>query len=126
MHDTDCNLLPLLDAAVLAELREVMEDDFADLISTFLRDAPQQFSAIQTAIIQHDASHLYQAAHKFKSSCGSIGAARLADLIRRLELAGRQNRLDDTVELLQHAQTIASATFNDLQAQLEPTVGRRQ
>lgn len=118
MNDADFKQLPLLDAEVLTELREIMEDGFADLIRLFLHDAPLQFNRLQTAVAQGDANDLYQTAHKFKSTCGSIGAIRLAEIIRRLELAGRQSVLEGTVELLRHAQSTADETFRGLQTEL--------
>lgn len=118
MNDADFKQLPLLDAEVLTELREIMEDGFADLIRLFLHDAPQQLNRLQTAVAQGDANDLYQAAHKFKSTCGSIGAVRLAEIIRRLEWAGRQSVLEGAVELLRYAQNTANETINGLQTEL--------
>lgn len=107
MNSVDINGLPLLDAKIIAELREVMEEEFGSLISAFLDDLPLQLDRLQTAVAASDAETIYQIAHKLKSSCGNLGVARLAELFRRLEQAGRLRTLDEAAELLQHTQIIA-------------------
>lgn len=119
MSNVDLYSLPLLDDEVIAELREIMDDQFASLIHLFLNDLPIQLNRLQTAVAQGDAAEIFQTAHKLKSSCGSIGAARLAELIRCLEQAGRQQILDDAGELLQHIQTVADETVACLQAHVD-------
>ena len=121
MSDAQLDPLPLLDAEIIAELREVMEEEFADLISTFLNDLPVQLDSLQVAIAQNAAPDLYRIAHKFKSSCGSLGAVQLAELIRRLEQAGRENALDGTAALLMETRSVAQATTVGLTAEMGRT-----
>lgn len=118
MCNSELDQLPLIDDEVITELRDVMEEDFADLIHNFLSDVPVQFGLLRAAVDQEDADQLYHAAHKFKSSCGSIGAPRLAELIRRLEQAGRQKALDSSAELLARAQAVAAETAASLHDRL--------
>jgi HPt (histidine-containing phosphotransfer) domain-containing protein len=119
MSEVDLNQLPLLDDEIIVELREVMEDEFADLLLNFLNDLPVQLDRLQTAIDRGNLDELYQTAHKFKSSCGSIGAPRLAELMLRLEQAGRWKKPDDTLAWLRQARAVAAETVAGLQAQLE-------
>ena len=72
MSDADLNALPLLDAEVITELRDIMEDEFAELLNAFLDDLPVQFERMRTAVAQNGADDLYQVAHRLKSSCGSM------------------------------------------------------
>jgi HPt (histidine-containing phosphotransfer) domain-containing protein len=121
MSDPQLNLLPLLDDEIIAELREVMEDEFTDLIRSFLNELPVQMENLQTAIVEGAAPDLYRIAHKFKSSCGSLGAVQLAELIRRLEQAGRENALDGTAALLMETRSVAQATTVGLTAEMGRT-----
>ena len=118
MSDADLNLLPLLDDDAIAELRDIMEDGFAELLDVFINDLPVQIERLRGAIAQGNADDLYQVAHKLKSSCGSIGAPRLAELVRRLEQAGRRKTLDGAVKLLRQVEMVAEETVIGLQAQL--------
>jgi len=118
MSDVDFNRLPLLDDEIIAELREVMEDEFTDLLRNFLNDLSAQLARLQDAVERGDLDQLYHVAHKFKSSCGSIGALRLAELIQRLEQAGRERRPDDVGVQLRQARTVAAETTPGLRALL--------
>jgi HPt (histidine-containing phosphotransfer) domain-containing protein len=118
MSDAQLDPLPLLDTEIIAELREVMEEEFADLIGTFLNDLPAQMDSLQVAIAQNAAPDLYRIAHKLKSSCGSLGAVQLAELVRQLEQAGRQNTLDGTAALLAETRNIAQTTTVRLTAEM--------
>lgn len=115
MSDADFNLLPLFNDEVIPELRDIMGEEFAELLRVFLNDLPVQFERMRTAVAQSDADDLYQVAHRLKSSCGSIGAPRLAELVRRLEQAGRQHSLNSAVELLRQVETVAGETAAGLQ-----------
>jgi len=107
MNDADIDALPLLDAEIIAELREVMEDEFGSLIAAFLDDLPLHLDRLQIAVAAQDAESIYQTSHKLKSSCGNLGAVRLMELFRRLEQAGRLHTLDHAAKLLQHTQAAA-------------------
>ncbi|MBK7541539.1 MAG: Hpt domain-containing protein [Candidatus Competibacteraceae bacterium] len=119
MSDLDLNELPLLDDEIILELREVMEDEFADLLHNFLEDLPLQLDRLQDAIARGDAGQLYQTGHKFKSSCGSLGALRLAEWVQRLEQAGRSNALEEARRCWQAARAVAAETAAALQSQLQ-------
>ena len=118
MRDIQLDPLLLLDDEIIAELREVMEEEFADLISAFLNDLPVQLDSLQVAITAGVAADVYQIAHKLKSSWGSIGAAQLAERVRQLEQAGRQNALDGTAALLAETRSVAQATTVRLTAEV--------
>lgn len=119
MPHSDLDLLLLIDDDVIAELRDILQEEFSDLIRDFVDDVPIQLALMQTAIDEGNADGLYRLAHKLKSSCGSIGAPRLAELVRQLEQAGRQATLDDTAALLARAQAVAHETVAGLHGMLQ-------
>ena len=119
MSDTDLDRITLLDAEVIVELREVLEDEFAALLRHFLNDLPLPFDRSQTAIDRGDAGELYRVAHQLKSSCGSLGAMRLTELVRRLERAGRENALGDAAAMLDCARAVGAETATGLHAHLD-------
>jgi HPt (histidine-containing phosphotransfer) domain-containing protein len=111
--------LPLFDDSVIAELRDVMADEFAGLIKLFLRDLPLQVAAIQTAIQQSDANTLHRTAHKLKSGSGSLGALRLSALARQLEMHGRNADLAAAAGLLAPFSQIVELTRTRFQTLLD-------
>ena len=89
---------PVLDAAVLEELAASVGGDgefVVDLIETYLDDAEGQFAAIEAAVAADDPAALVRPAHTLKSSSATLGAKRLAERARALEIAGRSERIDD-------------------------------
>jgi HPt (histidine-containing phosphotransfer) domain-containing protein len=116
MNEADRDALPLLDPAIIAELREVMEEAFSELLGAFLADVPIQLERLRIAVEQASAADVYQIAHKLKSSCGSFGARQLTEIVERLEQAGRQGNLADAGVLLQRARRIAEETSTHLRA----------
>ena len=89
---------PILDEAVLAELRATTGDDPAfvrDLVETYLADALVQLDDIAAAVDGSDAAALVRPAHTLKSSSATVGAMRLASVARRLEMSGRSGALGD-------------------------------
>ena len=91
--------VPVLDPAVLRELQETTGDDpdfVRDLVETYLADVPVQLEGIDGAIAANDAEALVRPAHTLKSSSVTLGALRLGEVSRTLEMTGRSGTLDAT------------------------------
>ncbi|WP_372971381.1 Hpt domain-containing protein [Marinobacter sp.] len=84
---------PHLDQEALAELQDVMEDEFDILINTYIKDSSDRIAHLRSALDQDDADRFSKSAHSFKGSCINIGAPRLGELCSEAEKAGRENRL---------------------------------
>lgn len=91
---------PHLDEEALAELRDVMEDEFDILIQTYITDSRERIEALHQALSGNDQDAFAKTAHSFKGSSINIGASRLGDLCLKVEKAGREGRLDDARALL--------------------------
>ncbi|WP_299371786.1 Hpt domain-containing protein [uncultured Tateyamaria sp.] len=77
----------IVDTEVFAELCEAMGDDFAaELLDTFLSEAPKMLAALKTAVAEDDADGYRRAAHSIKSNAEIFGATALAGLSRQMEL----------------------------------------
>ena len=110
---------PLLDHAVIDELRESVGGDTAfvtELIETYLAEAPGQIDEIVAAAASGDAEAVIRPAHTLKSSSASLGAARLAQLAREIEFAGREGRADGLVEQAESARSTYESTVEAITA----------
>ena len=87
-----------LDRSVLASLRELQDDGDPDIVAEvgglFLEHSPQKIAAILKAVENGDAKGLQTAAHSLKSSSAYVGAMRLSELSRELEIMGRSQVMD--------------------------------
>jgi HPt (histidine-containing phosphotransfer) domain-containing protein len=87
---------PLLDPAALEGLREIGGDDFvADLIETFLADAPPLLAALRGT----DADEVRRAAHTLKSNGATFGATTFSELCRELEMLAKTGDLAGAPDL---------------------------
>ena len=83
-----------LDPLALAELKELLEDEFPELISTFIRDSQQRLEVLVLAIQAEDASNARMSAHSLKGSSSNIGIAQFARLCHEMEEAAEASKLD--------------------------------
>ena len=79
----------VIDNAVFAELQEAAGAEFvAELVDTFLEDAPALIEELRSARAAADADRFRRAAHSLKSNSHTFGATALGGLARALELDG--------------------------------------
>ncbi|HEV3407848.1 MAG TPA: PAS domain S-box protein [Gaiellaceae bacterium] len=92
----------VLEASALAELRAAVDDPafVADLIGTFLGEAPALVATLQRAHAAGDAEELRRAAHTLKSNARTFGATRLGDACQELEEKSRADELDGAAALV--------------------------
>ena len=80
----------VLDPAVVADLRRA-QDAFGkpsfirELVDLFLASTPVKMDRIRRALAAGDAEAVVQAAHALRSSCGMLGAARMAGAFACME-----------------------------------------
>jgi HPt (histidine-containing phosphotransfer) domain-containing protein len=87
----------ILDGSALERLESATGDPafVAELVETFLRDAP----ALLTTLHRADADQVRRAAHTLKSNARTFGATALAELCQALESAAHQGALDAAARL---------------------------
>lgn len=83
-----------LDYDTLNTLKQVMEDDFALLIDTFVQDSTDRISTLREVIQGSEADLIRRAAHSFKGSSSNVGAIQLSALCAVLEKKAFNNNLD--------------------------------
>jgi HPt (histidine-containing phosphotransfer) domain-containing protein len=83
----------VLDLTVLDELRSLGGDDdselVAEVVNTFLEDAPERLQMMQAAVSSRDLDALSQAAHAMKSSSAYLGATMLSAIFQEIEMIAR-------------------------------------
>ncbi|MCP3848716.1 MAG: Hpt domain-containing protein [Gammaproteobacteria bacterium] len=82
-----------IDFNVLNELKEIMEDDFDELISVFESDAQVQIENLKAAIDTSNAADVRCIAHTIKGSSANLGLTDLSECCRVLEFEATENSL---------------------------------
>ena len=88
---------PHVDRDVLDTLRDVMEENYPDLLDTFLMDSESRLQELKETA---DAEKLSEVAHSLKGSASNMGAVRLAELCQALESDARHKSPAEIVKLV--------------------------
>ncbi len=84
----------MLERGVLEELREVMGDDFRQLVQTYLDTAPDLVDQLRQAADDGDVEAMVLSAHSLKSGSANMGAMHLSAMARDTEMAARKGDLE--------------------------------
>jgi HPt (histidine-containing phosphotransfer) domain-containing protein len=109
-----------VDADRLAELRELMGPELEALVGAYLEDAEALLQRIGACVEEDPAgAELLRLVHTLKSSSANVGARRLAEQARRLEVRLRAGESLEPAQLEGLAE-IWAATRTQLQGHLQP------
>lgn len=93
-----------LDKRALGRLRDLQRDAKPDLlrkvVTLYLQDSATALQRLRSAAEGTDPEEVARLAHRLKSSSANLGALHLADVLRRVEAAGRRGELADLSPLL--------------------------
>ncbi|HMW48463.1 MAG TPA: Hpt domain-containing protein [Cellvibrionaceae bacterium] len=93
-----------LNAEMLDELRELLAENFNELINRYIADSQTRFNTLHTAIAQADFKVIYYEAHGIKGSSRNMGANILAEIMARLEALGQSQNPQGLAEVFADAQ----------------------
>jgi histidine phosphotransfer protein HptB len=103
----------VIDAVVFRELQDAAGAAFvAELVDTFLEEAPGMLAAMRGARAAGDADAFRRAAHSLKSNSLTFGATALADAARALELGGISAA--ESIDALEREYQTAAAALKGL------------
>ena len=95
---------PVLDPAVIDNLRQLTEpgepDVLAEVLQLFLQDVPRRIARRRASCAAGDAAELHKTAHSLKGSAGNIGAQGLFAICRQLDDQGRVGDVTDAKRLV--------------------------
>lgn len=82
---------PALDEAVIAELKEVLGEQFPHLCSQFAKSVREHLPVLEAAIGIADGEALCARSHQLKGASASFGAVRMAALCQHMEHHARES-----------------------------------
>ena len=107
-----------IDPATFADLKEAAGAEFvADLVGTFLDEAPRMLDDMRTALAAGNGDAFRRAAHSFKTNSNTFGALGLGAMARDLEMtaAARVAAADPApVDALAAAYARAAAALKEM------------
>lgn len=118
MSDTPFDSQPVLDDAVLDELKDMLDDALSEIVVGFLGGLDAEVQAIEQALAPGGAA-LRAAAHSLKGSAGNLGARRLAALASAVEKAALAGDAATCQALVPGLRAVADDSRQALTAYLE-------
>lgn len=83
-----------LDEALLEELRDILDDEFPSLISTYIQDSGVRVDDMRQAFSRGDLDGVRKSAHSLKGASANLGLIYLAEQCRVMEDAARAGSID--------------------------------
>jgi CheY-like chemotaxis protein/HPt (histidine-containing phosphotransfer) domain-containing protein len=117
-HEGDTVAGPLLDAAMVAELRELSGDALPELLELYLDDAAAQLLVIVGALERGDPAGAGAAAHRLKGASLSVGAALVSAVAAELETRATADDVSGAAALLSALERAVMNTDEALRAEL--------
>ena len=107
-----------IDKSALDRIKAVQQPGMPDLvekiINLYLTDAQSLCNNIHEAVGNNDPRALSRAAHSLKSSSANVGAVKLADLCKRLEMLGKSNTIDKAQDIVSQMDSEYKRVINTL------------
>lgn len=105
----------LLDGSIVQRLRDIAAKTDAafvnQVISLFEKQVPAGIVEVQTGLATGDYTLIWQTAHKLKGTCLNIGARKLAELFRLIELKGKNRDNRQLNEMINNLDGIYNQTL---------------
>ncbi len=109
---------PVLNTAILDELRDVLGGEVDKIIAVYLEDTPRLIAQLERAALGNDPIALRVAAHTLKSSSANVGAITLSDAARTLEEGARDGSLEKPETMVARIVTEFAQVRSALQSKL--------
>lgn len=85
--------IPQVDTEKVNELKEILGEDFREIIGEFTRIVPDALEKIAVSLQSGDSNQVFIEAHTLKSSSGNLGLSRFSQLCAILEGQARANNM---------------------------------
>lgn len=105
-----------LDMAQISELKDIMEDAFEDLVTTYVQDSEGKLVNLKAALDEQDTAKIGELGHSLKGSSLNICAQPLSEIFKQIEDNGKQGNLEPIPSLIEQALEEFSSVKQQLQS----------
>ena len=83
------------------DMRDLLEEDFVDLIQVYFTDSQQRITDLRDAQQKDDNANGYEIAHALKGASANLGATQLMHLSGQLQEACREHLISEQAQLIE-------------------------
>ncbi|WP_201584318.1 Hpt domain-containing protein [Psychrobacter jeotgali] len=110
----------IIDDEQFEDMRQLLEDDFVELIQAYITDSEQRISALRLAQAANDNAAGFEVAHTLKGASANLGATQLVVLSDHLQEACRARKIDQQSTLMDQLSTALQRVKNEINHRLSP------
>ncbi len=100
------------------EMRELLEEDFEELIQTFITDSKQRVVLLENAQQSGDNANGFEIAHALKGASANLGATQLVALSDQLQASCRAHRISSQAKVIETTAMALSAVEREINKRL--------
>jgi signal transduction histidine kinase/CheY-like chemotaxis protein/HPt (histidine-containing phosphotransfer) domain-containing protein len=78
---------------IIQDLRDIMGDEFKDLVHVYLEDTPKNLAQLERAAAQSNIDGMIAPAHSLKSTSANLGASKMSEMAKKIEHGSRVGQL---------------------------------
>ena len=108
----------MIDEEQFADMRELLEDDFASLLQTYFIDSLQRIELMRAAQAINDNANGFEAAHALKGASATLGAKQLELLCGELQEACRTHEIGEQADLIEQISVALRDTEQEINHRL--------
>lgn len=84
------------------DMRDLLEEDFADLIQVYLADSRQRISTLRVAQQEQDNTNGFEIAHALKGASANLGATQVMTLSSKLQERCHEQLISKQADLIEN------------------------
>ncbi len=84
------------------DMRDLLEEDFADLIQVYITDSQQRVNALRVAQQENDNANGFEVAHALKGASANLGTTQLTNLSSQLQERCRERLISEQAALIEN------------------------
>lgn len=100
------------------ELKDLLEDDFVDLITNYITDSEKRIAEMQSAFDNNDNRLGFESAHSLKGASSNLGATHLTDMCYQLQEICRGGQIHKHQQLIDEIKAECHAVNDEIKSQL--------
>ena len=100
------------------DMRDLLEEDLADLVQVYFTDAQQRIIKLRQAQQEADNANGFELSHALKGASANLGTTQLMNLSSQLQELCREQRISDSAQLIEDIATALDSAEQDINQRL--------
>lgn len=115
-----CQDSEIIDTEQFEDMRDLLEEDFLDLIQVYFKDSKQRIITLRHALAQNDNAAGFEAAHTLKGASANLGTTQVMLLSSQLQEACRANTIQAQIVLIDALSNALEHAEQEINRKMEP------